>query len=375
MFSYLGYYPTLVAFRAKACSIYLLASFYMWIDMADTVYQQGKCESIADNAYTFEYAISSVPYWITYKVLTVVPTIFFSTYVTINLTYRAIITLANKARKKKNVEKRKKCMFCSIDDDTENIYSHSDILYVLKLFRNRAEDKHSNEFKANVEVFTKVFQRFSNTREKSEIKVLTTMVDENQIIITKSQRFKNKMKYLFKTYIYDWQDTFRFTSRFINTHIVAFLTLYHLAMLFLFYLIDNIVFISNNLSSIDFDNLQNVTFGDISCLIGEDFCIPELNYPLPLPKAVIKFGREFFPSLRSVLLVPFFCALLICTIQVLIGIRDSKRHLLELYKGKCVYLPPIKSLSNASISASSFHYGGYLTGYLIWLVRNTFLAK
>jgi hypothetical protein len=31
-----------------------------------------------------------------------------------------------------------------------------------------------------------------------------------------------------------------------------------------------------------------------------------------------------------------------------------------------VYLPPIKQLKNKSIAGSSFHYGGYLTGYLIW---------
>ena len=42
------------------------------------------------------------------------------------------------------------------------------------------------------------------------------------------------------------------------------------------------------------------------------------------------------------------------------------RHLLEIFKGKCHYLPPVNTLSNSKIAGSSFHYGGYLTGFLIW---------
>ena len=82
---------------------------------------------MADSVAAFDYAKLAVPYWISYKVLTIVPTIFFSCYITINLTYRAIIMLANKfTRKRIN---KTKCMFCAVDDDSENIYSHSDILY------------------------------------------------------------------------------------------------------------------------------------------------------------------------------------------------------------------------------------------------------
>ena len=319
---------------------------------------------MADSVAAFDYAKLAVPYWISYKVLTIVPTIFFSCYITINLTYRAIIMLANKfTRKRIN---KTKCMFCAVDDDSENIYSHSDILYVLKLFRNSKNEKVSkNELGKNIEIFSKIFRRVSNINE-NELIIMSSHTEEEQVNFSRVDRVKMKIKYLFKNYVYDWQDTFRFTSRFVNTHIVAFLTLYHVALLFLFFLTENIVYITNKVSVIDFENLQNITFGDLTCFFGEDFCIRELNYPLPLPKSLIKFGREFFPSLRSVILVPFFVALLICTVQVLIGMRDTKKHLLELYKGKCFYLPPINTLSNASISSSSFHFGGYLTGYLIW---------
>ena len=42
------------------------------------------------------------------------------------------------------------------------------------------------------------------------------------------------------------------------------------------------------------------------------------------------------------------------------------RHLIEIFKGKCHYLPPMSTVSNAKIAGSSFHYGGYLTGFLLW---------
>ena len=117
---------------------------------------------------------------------------------------------------------------------------------------------------------------------------------------------------------------------------------------------------------INFNALGNLTFGDVLCALGSDFCIIELNWPLPIPNFFTQFDSTVIPSSNSLFIVPFFGALLVSTIQVFLGIRDTKKHLIEIYKGKCVYLPPIKQLKNKSIAGSSFHYGGYLTGYLIW---------
>ena len=71
-------------------------------------------------------------------------------------------------------------------------------------------------------------------------------------------------------------------------------------------------------------------------------------------------------SLKTVLLLPFFISLLISVIQVFKGMSNTKKHLMEVYKGKCAYLPPSNTLSNPSIASNYFHMGGYLSGYLIW---------
>jgi hypothetical protein len=356
----LRYYPVLVAFRAKSCLIYFLTAIYMWVDLADTIYQQGKCESFAYESEDLEADKNIIFYWIAYKVLNVVPTVFLATYIAVNLTYRALVSVK---RIFKRNGRKPACMLCNINDDYEIIYSHSDILYVLNLFHNQENCQVDDELGKNVKVFSRIYRKIACKNEiKKEIQVLI----EDKLKVSMFQKIKKKIESLFRKHVYDWHESFRFTSRFVNCHVVALLALYHVFMLFLYYLIALLTKISSNLSIIDLQNLRNLTIGDISCFFGEEFCIPELNFRLPLPEAVYKFGPELIPSIYAVVLAPMFAALIVCIVQVFIGIRDSKKHLLEIYKGKCFYLPPIKTLANSSIASSSFHFGGYLVGYLVW---------
>ena len=45
----------------------------------------------------------------------------------------------------------------------------------------------------------------------------------------------NKIKHFFKTNIYDWNENFRFSSRILNAHFVAFLALYYFFMDWIYY--------------------------------------------------------------------------------------------------------------------------------------------
>ena len=333
------YYPILVAFRAKSCLIYILASIYMWLDLANTVYIQGKCDSITYDDLSDGDIKRMVGYWIGYKVVNVIPTLFFSSYLAINLSYRSLITLFQKHR-------------LTIDDDYEVFYAPTDILFVIDVFNNKQRKKDDN----NLEIFTNIFNKVSHGA-----KITLPAVEEVHTV-----RVDGKLKAFIRRFIYDWSHCFKFTSRFVNTQIVAYLALYHFSMFILYYLVYVDLLIQNNLSMIDFNNLANLTVGDITCWFGEDFCLQDLSWPLPIPKTIVTFGPSFIPSINALLITPFFGALFVCSIQLFIGICDTKKHLMEIYKGKCTYLPPIKELSNASIASSSFHYGGYLTGYLIW---------
>ena len=284
----------------------------MWIDFCETIFTQSKCDN---DIYSF--LDPHIEYWLGYKILSITPTIFLCSYISLSLTYRAVY-MTRKLLKENQINR----FFYCEDDDSENIYSHSDILYVLKLFQ-----KDSMSEKNNIKAFTQVFRRITNIKYKE---YSSDTIEQN-----------HKAMPSIKTCIYNCQDSFRFTSRFINLHVVALLTLYHLSCLLLFTLLMILAYIGD--------------FNDSINKLLEYFNI-DYNFDIPFP-------------IRSIILAPFFSSLLICVVQIFIGVYHTKKHLLEVYKGKCVYLPPVKTLSNSSIASSSFHYGGYLTGFLIWLVN------
>jgi hypothetical protein len=64
-------------------------------------------------------------------------------------------------------------------------------------------------------------------------------------------------------------------------------------------------------------------------------------------------------SINGIFLAPLIISLLICLLQQFLSIRETKKHLLQLYKGECEYVKKLKNLDNSSISESSFHFGGY----------------
>lgn len=63
---------------------------------------------------------------------------------------------------------------------------------------------------------------------------------------------------------------------------------------------------------------------------------------------------------------PSLVSFLVCVIQVLLSIRDTKTHLIQIYKGNCDYVPKRKDLKRGEIAESSLHYGAYNVGYLVY---------
>ena len=129
----------------------------------------------------------------------------------------------------------------------------------------------------------------------------------------------------FRSLVYDWNPNFKFSSRFINTHVVAYIALFHFSMFILYELVYWDLLFQSFPQLFDFNALANVTIGDLLCNFGEEFCIPDLAWPLPIPPKLVKFGKEIIPSLNCLFFLPFFGALVICTIQVFIGISDTKK--------------------------------------------------
>jgi hypothetical protein len=305
----------------------------MWVDFSITIYSQSKCDK--DIFVYFEELNfikgdkdkTYIGYWIGYKIMVLIPTLMMCSYISIILTYRAVYMMMKLIR-----DKQLKSFFDCERDVTENIYSHSDILYILDLFKGSKLSKENYKCNKTVLSFTRFFGNLTNIKYQynSDLEIKS----KSNI----AQRFKSTLKNVFKFSVYDWKDNFRFTSRFINMHVVALTTLYHINCAFFLFILMILKY------SKDFVEIINE--------ILESF---DIDYKFKIPV-----------SLMTVLFVPFFVSLLISAIQVLKGMSNTKKHLLEVYKGKCVYLPPSSTLSNSSIASNSFHYGGYLTAYLIW---------
>ncbi len=288
------------------------------------IYRQGVCQGI----YNFEFSLDDAKkfawYWIGYNTLTVIPPIFASSCIATVLSYRAIVTFIDMILTRKIIKRHNKsCVLCNIDDDTEIIYSHTDILYVLDLFHND-EEKNSERAK-NMRVFRRVFNNKLNDS--------SVINNENKTIpiefyTPKVEKYKKVgiIRSLFRNYVYEWNPYFKYSSRFVNTHIVAYITLFHFSLWLLYWLIFAVLILDENIQLFDLTAFANMTIGDLLCALGPDFCIDGLSWPLPIPKQVIKFYPEFVPSINALFIAPFFGTLLICSIQVFIGMRDTKKY-------------------------------------------------
>ena len=202
----------------------------MYIDYAVMIYQQSSCDE--NVFFLIDVYESNIDYWIFYKVFSLIPNTFLASYLLIILTIRSI--------SKKKILKM---------DDSEKVYSYSDIIYVLELFRSKQQISRESTNGRNIRIFSKMFRKISNIDREYE--VIANSVLEDQLELSKIEKLKSKMKYFFKNYIYDWQESFRFSSRFVNMHVVALLTLFHISLLLLYFIIaisEKFVYLENLLS-------------------------------------------------------------------------------------------------------------------------------
>jgi hypothetical protein len=111
---------------------------------------------------------------------------------------------------------------CQVNDTYEVIYCHDDLKYVLDLFHNSENYKDKGK---DVSVFNSVFNNKS---------------PQPPLSVNNLQKYEPKVdtkKSFFRKHIYGWNPNFKFTSRFISAHIVAFLALFHFSMFILYKLI------------------------------------------------------------------------------------------------------------------------------------------
>lgn len=72
-------------------------------------------------------------------------------------------------------------------------------------------------------------------------------------------------------------------------------------------------------------------------------------------------------SLKTEVVLSALIAFFIFIVQLIIGIRNFKRHKLQLHKrAGCEEIPSLKSLPKNKIASNAIHYPGFLVAYMAW---------
>ena len=328
--------------------INICSCIYAWIDLFENLYIVSVCDSFyaqTSDVSSKEEIHNKYVYYIIYKVFASIPFSIFQSFIVINLTYRSAISLIDylirnlkttppSIKLKKHNEDSFFCNLLCVNDENELIYSKYDIDYVIQLLHGKENNKKP----------LKLIKKYDYFKHQ-----------------TLDKSFYSKIVNFFKKKI-DWDDNFRFTARFMNTIVVAVVSLYY----FVLYLSYNMAYLGSIVSTyldtaLKFINSVNgleVNVGQFLCDLSEDICIDALNRSFKLPTLPIYHFQDVWCSVIAIFVVPLVASLLICLLQLYFLTRDAKTHITELYKGTCQFVVKATDIPNASIASSSFHFGG-----------------
>lgn len=327
----------------------------MWIDLAEDIYEYGRCDSISSEGLENKKRLEVIlPYYLAYKALSYIPFAVFSSFITISLTYKSIINLIDlyhatrspvtrSALRQKNADSCF-CLLANVNDDNEIIYSISDLEYVMELLDKNRSSRNEDENQA-----------------RDSCHLTLSQYESNYIIVRTSGKFSLKKAFIFE-YFYKWNATFRFTSRFVNIIVVSLVSLYHLFLYWTFHV---------SIVAVEFAHAIPKSFhgdrfvfnpSDIMCAISRSMCLGVLKemgtLNMTASRRLINFAPTLRASLISVIIVPCICAYVVCVIQVFCLVKETRKNLLEMYKGNCEFVRRASNLNKSAIASSSFHFGG-----------------
>ena len=182
---------------------------------------------------------------------------------------------------------------------------------------------------------TRLFRRNVHTARRADLEEvdIDDLIDYEHENRSQAKRKPSKIK-KYLNEIYTWNDDFRFTT-------IATCT-YTVAVVFLYYLACTLVFL-----------YTSRTAGHISFI--RHYIESTLH---------IEF-KGFF-SLRSTIFWSAFITFVIYVYQLFLGMKNYKKHKLQLLRGIYEDVPSTQNFKANSIAAKSVHYSGFLVGYMAW---------
>lgn len=325
----------------------------MWIDYAENLFQYGKCSelfsSFLDKTDQMDKERNIL---IAYEVLLLLPVAVFMSFVVVSLTYRTMINLIDFLFRNNSPSTREEllessqdsfcCPICNINDEHEVIYSKFDLNYVLNIFDSNKTYSYNKE---------------NENIEAVDLKNLNSELKYCKIVSNKVTRLRKMTDFIYKP-----DPFFRFTSRYINSILVAFIAFYYFVVTTGVIIIKSVTYAtdfirllyqknySDALNALKFflTTPQTIRFGDICTLFADYLCIDSLSdveFTLPmLPNVNSSISKvndtlnkltsiDIPSSLEAIFIVPIFASFLICCVQMLLFMQESRLHLKQLYKG------------------------------------------
>ena len=172
----------------------------------------------------------------------------------------------------------------------------------------------------------------------------------NEIAYTRSLLKPNRkpisyFKYLFEKYVYKNCAYFRYSKQFINTNIIAFILLYYLSAL--------IIRKSNLFVQLFVKFLLLV----INLVLKMDPTSEFTNIlPMNSKAQITALLESLHNAINVYIIVACLSTTFVYVVQLLLGIRNYHKHVLNAYRGVYVDIPSPRQFSNTKLVSSSLHY-------------------
>lgn len=209
-----------------------------------------------------------------------------------------------------------------------------------------------NQIAKNDEYFDEIkikLDQFQNKKVKHEINYT------KELIKKKMKKPKSLLKYLIEKYFYENRADFRYSKQFINTQIIAFILLYYITCI--------IIRKSNQIVNLSSNFLVLL----INFIFRMSINTNESSFSAFNSKAELNLVVEsLFRNVNALIIISCCLTSFIYIVQLLLGIKNYHKTVLEAYQGIYLNIPSPKRFSNAKLASSSLHYSGYAIGYLLW---------
>lgn len=239
---------------------------------------------------------------------------------------------------------------------------------VIKEFFNLTNEEEEENVET-IKTKPKISSRTSKIyNEQAQSEYMSAEMLYTKKIFQRKIKAKSFIKYLFEKYIYKFKMHFKYSKQLINTYVISFILLYFITCIIIrkSKLIINITheilqIVLNFIFKMSISGANAVTNGNNDPLDAQAIELAAATTRKHLNTLI----NYLFSTLGDNIVISCCLTSFIYVVQLLLGIKNYQKHILNAYKGAYVDIPSPKRFTNTKKAASSMHYSGYMIGYLL----------